>query len=77
MSNIDSTALQNAVINLDKAYKHFFRRVKAGEKAGFPRWKKRTDPRQSYQSSTAKIKERKLVTTHLPTKKREFYKQAA
>jgi putative transposase len=60
MSDIDSTALQNAVINLDKAYKHFFRRVKAGEKAGFPRWKSRHDSRQSYQSSTAKIKDGKL-----------------
>jgi putative transposase len=75
MKEIDSTALQNAVINLDKAYKHFFRRVKAGEKAGFPRWKKRTDPRQSYQSSTAKIKDGKLYLPKIGLVKAVFHRE--
>lgn len=75
MSDIDSTALQNAVINLDKAYKHFFRRVKSGEKAGFPRWKKRTDPRQSYQSSTAKIKDGKLYLPKIGLVKAVFHRE--
>jgi putative transposase len=75
MSNIDSTALQNAVINLDKAYKHFFRRVKAGEKAGFPRWKSRHDSRQSYQSSTAKIKEGKLYLPKIGLVKAVFHRE--
>jgi putative transposase len=75
MSDIDSTALQNAVINLDKAYKHFFRRVKAGEKAGFPRWKSRHDSRQSYQSSTAKIKDGKLYLPKIGLVKTVFHRE--
>jgi putative transposase len=34
-----SQVLQNVVERLDKAYQAFFRRVQAGEKAGFPRFK--------------------------------------
>ncbi len=30
LKEIDSTSLQNSVLNLDKAYKSFFRREKAG-----------------------------------------------
>lgn len=60
LKEIDSTALQNAVINMGKAYDHFFRRVHNGEKAGFPRFKSKHHSRQSYQSSTARIKDGKL-----------------
>lgn len=77
MKEIDSTALQNAVINLDKAYKHFFRRVKAGEKAGFPRFKSKHDPRQSYQSSTAKIKDGKLYLPKIGLVKAIFHREVA
>jgi putative transposase len=34
-----SQVLQNVVERLDKAYQAFFRRLKRGEKAGFPRFK--------------------------------------
>ena len=34
-----SQVLQNVIDRVDKAYKNFFRRVKAGEKPGFPRFK--------------------------------------
>lgn len=44
----DKCALQNAVRNLDTAYKNFFRRVKNGEKPGFPKFKSRRNHRQSY-----------------------------
>ena len=44
----DKCALQNAVRNLDTAYKNFFRRVKNGEKPGFPKLKSKRDHRQSY-----------------------------
>ncbi len=46
----DSTALQSALGNLDLAYKNFFRRVKAGESPGFPRFKSKRDRRKSYKS---------------------------
>src|SRR5690348_9804172 len=39
---IHSHVLQDVLARLDKAYQAFFRRVKAGEKAGFPRYQGRT-----------------------------------
>jgi putative transposase len=38
---IHSHILQDVLVRLDKTYQAFFRRVKAGEKAGFPRFKGR------------------------------------
>jgi len=38
-NHIFSQVLQNVGIRLDNAYQNFFRRVKQGEKAGFPRFK--------------------------------------
>lgn len=51
LAEVDSHALQQAVVNLDQAYKNFFRRVKEGGKPGFPRWKSKSDPRQSYRTN--------------------------
>ena len=51
LKEIDSTALQNAVLNMDRAYQHFFRRVKTKEKSGFPKFKSRHHSRQSYRLS--------------------------
>lgn len=39
--DIHSHILQNVVADLDKAFRAFFRRVKAGEKPGYPRFKGR------------------------------------
>ena len=50
MKEVDSTALQASVENLDTAYKNFFRRVQAGEKPGYPRFKSKHDHRKSYKS---------------------------
>lgn len=47
---VGSQTLQDVLERLDKAYKAFFRRVKSGEKAGFPRFKNRN----SYNSFTLK-----------------------
>jgi putative transposase len=41
-------ATQEAFANLDVAYQNFFRRVKAGEKPGFPRFKSRHRSRLSF-----------------------------
>lgn len=35
LNRVDLTALQNSIINMDKAYKNFFRRVKLGENQDF------------------------------------------
>jgi len=40
LKEVDSTALQASVKDLDTAYQNFFRRVKKGEKPGFPKFKK-------------------------------------
>jgi len=39
LSNVYSQVLQNVADRLDKAFQAFFRRVKAGEKPGYPRFK--------------------------------------
>lgn len=52
LKDIERSALQNELRNLEAAYKNFFRRVKNGEKAGFPRFKSRFDQKQSYRTSS-------------------------
>lgn len=50
LAEADSTALQSAVRDLDTAYQNFFRRVKHGEKPGYPKFKSKHDRHQSYKS---------------------------
>lgn len=40
-AEVSQRVTRNAIDDLDSAFKHFFRRVKNGEKPGFPRFKKR------------------------------------
>lgn len=47
----DKCSLQNALRNLDVAYQNFFRRVKSGDKPGYPHFKSKRDNRNSYQSN--------------------------
>ena len=61
LKEVDSTALQNAVLKIDVAYKNFFRRVKQGGAVGFPKFKSKHNSHQSYQSSTATIKNRRRI----------------
>ncbi len=48
LAKVDSHALQQAVVNLDRAYKNFFR---APGKIGFPRFKSKSGSRQSYRTN--------------------------
>ncbi|HRR48728.1 MAG TPA: transposase [Bacteroidales bacterium] len=41
MYEVSKCVMQEALRDLDKAYQNFFRRVKAGEKPGFPKFKSR------------------------------------
>ena len=50
LSEVDSTSLQQSVRNLGKAYDNFFRRVKKGQTPGFPKFKKKNNTKQSYQT---------------------------
>jgi putative transposase len=74
LREVDSTALQNSVLKIDIAYKNFFRRVKQGEKTGFPRFKSKHNSYQSYQSSTASIKENKLYLPKIGKVKAKFHR---
>lgn len=50
LREVDATALQAALQSLDTAYQNFFRRVKQGQKPGYPRFKSKRDHRRSYKS---------------------------
>lgn len=50
LCEVDATALQSSVQTLDVAYQNFFRRVKGGEKTGYPNFKSKKDRRRSYKS---------------------------
>lgn len=56
LTEVDSLSLANAQLNLNKAYQHFFRRVKqkSKEKLGFPKFKSRKNPVQSYTTNNQK-----------------------
>lgn len=54
LQEVDSTALQSSLKALDTAYQNFFRRVKKGEKPGFPKFKSKKGNRKSYQSKCGK-----------------------
>jgi len=53
LKEADSTSLQAALQDSDTAFQRFFRRVKQGEKPGYPRFKSKRDHRQSYKSKCA------------------------
>jgi len=74
LKEVDSTALQNAVLKIDVAYKNFFRRVKQGGAVGFPRFKSKHNSYQSYQSSTATIKNNKLNLPKIGKVKTKFHR---
>lgn len=50
LKEVDSIPLQESLRDLDFSYQGFFRRVKRGEKPGFPRFKSKRDRRKSYKT---------------------------
>lgn len=51
LCEVDATALQSSLRNLDNTYYNFFRRVKNKEKPyGYPRFKSKHSHRRSYTS---------------------------
>ena len=59
LREVDSTALQSSLQNLDAAYQTFFRRVTRGDNPGYPKFKSKRHHKQSYKSkctgSTIKV----------------------
>lgn len=50
LKEVDSTALQSSLKDLDAAYQNFFRGVKRGEFVGYPKFKNKHDRQKSYKS---------------------------
>lgn len=50
LKDVDSTALQSSLRDLDMAYQNFFRRAKRDAKPGYPRFKSKRNHRKSYKS---------------------------
>ena len=50
LKEADATALQYSLQTLDSAYQNFFRRVRSGEKPGYPKFKSKKNHRNSYKS---------------------------
>ena len=48
LKEVSANALRQSQLNLDKAYSNFFRRVKQGQKPGFPKFKKKGKCVDSY-----------------------------
>lgn len=49
LKEVDATALQSSIRDLDTAFQNFFRNVKQGRKPGYPRFKSKHHHKQSYQ----------------------------
>ena len=65
LKEVDSISLQQTLKDLDAAYQNFFRRVKNGDKqVGFPKFKSKKNPKQSYRTQNVKnnieIKDNKI-----------------
>lgn len=54
LKEVDSRSLQQALKDLDKAYKNFFRRVKQDGAVGFPKFKSKKNNKQSYRTQFTK-----------------------
>ena len=50
LCEVDATALQSSVRDLDTAYQNFFRRMKQGKVPGYPKFKSKRDRRRRYKS---------------------------
>lgn len=61
LAQADSMALQQSIRDLDRAYKNFFRRVRKGQKPGFPKFKSRRHTRQSYRTNGGKVIDRNHI----------------
>ncbi len=51
LKEVDSLALANVQLQLQKAYSNFFTRVKKGKKVGFPKFKSSKSSRKSYSTN--------------------------
>ncbi|MBQ8134593.1 MAG: transposase [Clostridia bacterium] len=50
LKDVDSTALQSTLKDLDAGYQNFFRRIKKGEKPNYPKFKNKNNHKKSYKT---------------------------
>lgn len=50
LKDVDSISLQQTLKDLDSAYQNFFRNIKKGTAPGFPKFKSKKNPKQSYRT---------------------------
>ena len=50
LNDVDSTALQSSLSDLESAYSNFFKRIRSGEATGFPKFKSKRTERKSFRS---------------------------
>ena len=50
LREVDATALQSSIRDLDTGFQNFFRRVRSGEKPGYPKFKSKKNRQKSYKS---------------------------
>lgn len=50
LKEVDATALQSSLRDLDTAFQNFFRGVKNGQRVGYPKFKSKRNRRKSYKS---------------------------
>lgn len=61
LKDVDSTALQSAVKDLDIAFQNFFRGRQTGKRVGYPKFKSKKHPVQSYKTkSNIKLSEKAI-----------------
>ena len=65
LKDVDSSALNCALKDLDDAYKNFFRRVKKGEVPGYPKFKSKYDNNKSYRTRYVNDNIRVLDENHI------------
>lgn len=73
LKEVDATALQSSLQTLGSAYQNFFRRVKNGEKPGYPKFKSKKNHQKSYKSKCVGTNI-KVVGKHVQLPKLGFVK---
>lgn len=76
LNNVHSQVLQNVAVRIDLAFKAFFRRVKVGEKAGYPRFRgKGWYDSITYPQSGFEIKDGRLKLSKIGSIKFKYHRQ--
>ena len=65
LREVDATALQSSLRDLDTAFQNFFRGVKQGKRIGYPKFKSKRDNHKSYKSKCVGMNIRVLDNKHI------------